>query len=329
LKSGTELVVCAICSLQCQKGICTLVILRDSDITTDINLDSLGVVNQKPGGKSDFTQIIVCNRCFCSGKLVLKNGRYNVNGFGRVPNDLWLSEEMLISTIISFIAVKHSGGGGFSYKQESLGGACFFYQNLLDTLWMLLQGDYKEGVVAVGWVRQGQATNRNAVMLVRIDKVLEFFVEKWKSESYRVQAIQCSNGSWDISRVNTELIPLVQERLLEDSNNITLEAGVADHYRERASHRWPWTVRSSSTQRFFIKLGQGVRVGSGLTSEMYIFMHSFPSLFMNLEHTSSRAKNSPVYPARSWYSVPFKGFVGRFALGLRSMGLLMEFRSQQ
>jgi hypothetical protein len=123
----------------------------------------------------------------------MKYAQWNIHGFGKLDEDVkecWLSEESFVSTVTSTIAVKHCGGGGYSFKQESLGSASFYYHSVLDSMYGLLQECGNDERMAVGWVREGQSVSSGALMMIRTTVVLKVFRTFWTNNStYRVRAM--------------------------------------------------------------------------------------------------------------------------------------------
>ncbi len=89
----------------------------------------------------------------CVAAMEKCNAQWNVHGFGRMDAvDAWLPEQSFVSTIMSTISVKHSGSGGHSFKQESIGPAVFYYHDVLNTMHAFVNECLNEHEVAVGWV---------------------------------------------------------------------------------------------------------------------------------------------------------------------------------
>jgi hypothetical protein len=149
---------------------------------------------------------------------------------------MWLSEQSFVSTIISTISVKHSGNGGHSFKQESIGPAMFYYHDVLETMYTFVRECLDEEKVAVGWVRKGQGTSTKALMMVRVCVVLKLFVKFWsESATYKVQCLQHANEVWSQEKVEMELIPLIVKRAVS-VKYCAYTVG---------QHTWPWKVTSS------------------------------------------------------------------------------------
>ena len=162
--------------------------------------------------------------------------------------DIWLSEQSFVSTIISTISVKHSGSGGHSFKQESIGPAMFYYHDVLNTMHAFVCECLGDEKVAVGWVRKGQGTSGKALMMVRVVVVLKLFEIFWnESATYQVQCLQHAVGSWSVDRVEKELISFIQKKLKEENEIEMLESGNL--------HSWPWKVTSQEAKRFYVQVG--------------------------------------------------------------------------
>jgi hypothetical protein len=156
LELGTTLLCCAVCSELKNVSQFTSLILKDADIPENMNYDEAGILNSNPIANEENTQVRVCKGCFCNGKVFVKHFNWNVNGLGKFTNDLWLSEESFVSTLACSIRVKHSGGGGHSFKQESQGNASFCHQNPLLNIHQILSLFPEEESVDVCWVRKGK-----------------------------------------------------------------------------------------------------------------------------------------------------------------------------
>jgi hypothetical protein len=167
LELRTTLFACAICSELKNAGELMSIVLEKSAIPESVILDGLGIIDVAPLGNGDYCQVYVCSVCCCNGKVYFKHAQWNVHGFGRMDEvDAWLPEQSFMSTIMSTISVKHSGSGGHSFKQESIGPAVFYYHDVLNTMHAFVNECLNEHEVAVGWVRQGQGTNSKALMMV-------------------------------------------------------------------------------------------------------------------------------------------------------------------
>jgi hypothetical protein len=150
--------------------------------------------------------------------------------------DCWLSEESFILIMTSAITVKYCGSGGYSFKQESLGLASFYYHSVLDSMFGLLQEYENKERMAVGWVREGQSVRSGALMMIRIKVVLKLFQTFWTNNStYHVQCLQCVNGFWNTEKVEQQLLPLIERRLCD-----TTTAAAAKIYNKNSNqHHWP------------------------------------------------------------------------------------------
>jgi hypothetical protein len=128
LELRTTLIACAICSELKNAGELMSIVLEKSVIPESVKLDKEGVVNVAPLGNGKYCQMYACSVCFCNGKVYLKHAQWNVHGFGKMDEvDAWLPEQSFVSTIMSTISVKHSGSGGHSFKQESIGPSVFYH----------------------------------------------------------------------------------------------------------------------------------------------------------------------------------------------------------
>jgi hypothetical protein len=271
LKLRTTLYVCAICSERKNAGELMSVVLEKSCIPEAIQLDELGIIDMTPLGNGEYCQMFACDVCFCSGKVFMKHAHWNVHGFGTMDkSDIWSSEESFVSTIVSTISVKHSGNGGHSFKQESIGPAIFYYHNVLETMQGFVRECIKEKEVAVGWVRQGQGTNGKALMMVRVEVVLKLFVKFWsENATYQVQCLQHANGVWSIEKVGKELLPAIVKRLAKKN-----QGNNNKNNNSPQQHSWPWKVTDNDAKRFYVRVGQMVSM-EGI-SEIRLFVQAFP-----------------------------------------------------
>ena len=203
LELRTTLFVCAICSELKNASELMSIVLEKNVIPEMVKLDDLGIIDVAPFGNGDYCQMYACSVCCCNGKVYLKHAQWNVHGFGKMEGtDFWLSEQSFVSTIISTISVKHSGSGGHSFKQESIGPAMFYYHDVLNTMHAFVCECLGDEKVAVGWVRKGQGTSGKALMMVRVAVVLKLFEIFWnESATYQVQCLQHAVGSWSVDRV--------------------------------------------------------------------------------------------------------------------------------
>ncbi len=276
LELRTTLTACAICSELKNAGELMSIVLEKNDIPESVQLDQKGIIDVAPLGNGDYCQMYACSVCNCNGKVYLKHAQWNIHGFGKMDEmDAWLSEQSFVSTIISTISVKHSGNGGHSFKQESVGPAMFYYHDVLSTVHAFIREFLDEEKVAVGWVRKGQGTSGKALMMVRVVVVLKIFVKFWNaSATYQVQCLQHANGVWSVERVEKELIPFIQERLTEQNDIEMVGCGNL--------HSWPWKVTSGQAKRFYVQVGQIVSMEG--VSEVRLFVQAFPCLFPEMTH---------------------------------------------
>ena len=277
----TTLLVCAICSeLKTATQLMSLV-LRKDEVP---ELDECGIVNSSPCRNADFYQLFACDVCYCNGKVLMKHAQWNVHGFGKLEldvKDCWLSEESFISTVTSAIAVKHCGSGGYSFKQESLGSASFYYHSVLDSMYGLLQECENEEKMAVGWVREGQSVRSGALMMIRITVVLKLFQTFWTNNStYRVQCLQCANGFWSTEKVEQQLLPLIEKRLCAAT-----AAAKTNDESSNQQHHWPWKVLDKNAKRHYVKVGAHVTLEG--VSEICMFVQAFPCMFPKMDHEKS------------------------------------------
>lgn len=280
----TTLLVCAICSeLKTAAQLMSLV-LRKDEVP---ELDERGIINSSPCGNDNYYQLFACDVCYCNGKVLMKHAQWNVHGFGKLDldvKDCWLSEESFISTMTSAIAVKHCGSGGYSFKQESLGSASFYYHSVLDSMYGLLQECGNDKRMAVGWVREGQSVRSGALMMIRITVVLKLFRTFWTNNStYRVQCLQCANGLWSTEKVEQELLPLIEKRLCAAPT----AAKLSDNSNQ---HHWPWKVLDKNAKRYYVKVGAHVTMEG--VSEICMFVQTFPCMFPKMDHEKSMQLNS-------------------------------------
>jgi hypothetical protein len=276
LELRTTLLACAICSEKKNAGELMSVVFEKSDIPDMVKLDNLGIIDVAPLGNGDYCQMYACTVCCCNGKMYMKHAQWNVHGFGKMDEmDIWLSEQSFVSTIISTISVKHSGSGGHSFKQESIGPAVFYYHDILNTMHAFVCECVDDERAAVGWVRKGQGTSGKALMMVRVVVVLKLFVKFWnRSATYQVQCLQHANGLWSVERVGKELIPLIHKRLTKQNEIGMLECG--------NTHSWPWKVTSQEAKRFYVQVGDIVSMEG--VSEIRLFIQAFPCLFPEMTH---------------------------------------------
>jgi hypothetical protein len=277
LELRTTLIVCAICSEVKNAGELMSIVLEKNVIPESIKLDEGGIIDVAPLGNRHYCQMYACSACCCNGKVYFKHAQWNVHRFSRMDEvDAWLSEQSFVSTIMSTISVKHSGSGGHSFKQESIGPAVFYYHDVLNTMHAFVNECFDEHEVAVGWVRQGQGTNSKALMMVRVAVVLNLFVKLWaQNTTYQLQCLQHANGAWKPERVETELISLILTREGEEREHEPCA-------REVEQHSWPWKVTSNALKRFYVKIGQIVSTEG--VSEIRLFVQAFPCLFPRMTH---------------------------------------------
>ncbi len=193
LELRTTLIVCAICSELKNAGELMSIVLEKNDIPELVKLDESGIIDAAPLENGAYCQVLACSVCCCNGKVYLKHAQWNVHGFGKMNEmDAWLSEQSFVSTIVSTISMKHSGSGGHSFKQESIGPAMFYYHDVLETLHAFVCECLDEEKVAVGWVRKGHGTSGKALMMVRVVVVLKLFLKFWnESATYRAVSTAC------------------------------------------------------------------------------------------------------------------------------------------
>lgn len=272
----TTMFVCAICSELKNASDLMSIVLEKNVIPEMVKLDDLGIIDVAPLGNGAYFQMYACTVCCCNGKVYLKHARWNVHGFGKMEEmDIWLSEQSFVSTIISTISVKHSGSGGHSFKQESIGPAMFYYHDVLNTMHAFVCECLGDEKVAVGWVRKGQGTSGKALMMVRVVVVLKLFEIFWnESATYQVQCLQHAVGAWSVERVEKELIPFIQKRLTEENEVEMLESSNL--------HSWPWKVTSQEAKRFYVQVGDIVSMEG--VSEIRLFVQAFPCLFPEMTH---------------------------------------------
>lgn len=276
LELQTTLIACAICSELKNASELMSIVLEKNVIPESVKLDSLGIIDVAPLGNGDYCQMYACTVCCCNGKVFWKHAQWNVRGFGKMEEMyIWLSEQSFVSTIISTISVKHSGSGGHSFKQESIGPAMFYYHDVLNTMHAFVCECLGDEKVAVGWVRKGQGTSGKALMMVRVVVVLKLFNKFWnRSATYQVQCLQHAVGLWSVERVEKELIPFIQKRLTEENEVEMLESG--------SLHSWPWKVTSQEAKRFYVQVGDIVSMEG--VSEIRLFVQAFPCLFPEMTH---------------------------------------------
>ena len=277
LELRTTLIACAICSELKNAGELLSIVLEKTVIPESVKLDELGIIDVAPLGNGHFCQMYACSVCCCNGKVYLKHAQWNVHGFGRMDEmDAWLSEQAFVSTIMSTVSVKHCGGGGHSFKQESIGPATFYYHDVLNTMHAFVRDCGDDEEVAVGWVRQGQGTSGKALMMVRVGVVLKLFVKFWmQNGTYRVQCVQHANGTWCEEKVETEVVSLIVKKMAEKRGNGHGASG-------KEQHCWPWKVTRNDAKRFYVKIGQIVSMEG--VSEIRLFIQAYPCLFPEMTH---------------------------------------------
>ena len=284
----TTLLVCAVCSeLKTAAQLMSLVLQKDGIP----ELDKRGIINLSPCGNADCCQLFACDVCYCNGKVLMKHAQWNIHGFGKLDEDIkecWLSEESFASTVTSTIAVKHCGSGGYSFKQESLGSASFYYHSVLDSIYGLLQECGNDERMAVGWVCEGQSVSSGALMMIRIRVVLKLFRTFWTNNlTYRVRCLQCANGLWSTEKVEQELFPLIEKRLCTAA---AVDEEKIDHGNSNQQHHWPWKVLDKNAKRYYVKVGAHVTMEG--VSEIYMFVQAFPCMFPKMDHEKSLQLNS-------------------------------------
>jgi hypothetical protein len=125
LELQTTLHTCAVCSKWKSADELVCVVLEKKVIPEMVRLDDFGIIDVAPLGNGDYCQMYACTVCCCNGKVYMKHAQWMFM-FGKMDEtDIWLSKQSFVSTIISTISVKHSGNGGHSFKQESVGPAMF------------------------------------------------------------------------------------------------------------------------------------------------------------------------------------------------------------
>ena len=177
----TARLVCAVCSEKKQPFKLTTVVVKKTEIPAGVMLDEQGVVSMAPLQKEAFVQFYVCCPCLSNGHVFWKHAEFNVHGLGKQKDEYWWSEELCVATVSVFMAVRHAGPGGHSFKQESEGGVLFAYHNVLGSLWGLLEEGWGDEQVAVSRIREGEGA-KVAKMMIRVKKMLRLFLELWEKQ---------------------------------------------------------------------------------------------------------------------------------------------------
>jgi len=152
-----------------------------------VKLDPLGLVQQLSEGVS----VRACRQCYVNGMVVMKNSFWNVVGLGKFDPNTWLSEENFLAPVLCSIKFKHSGKGGFSFKQQGEGPVSFYFQDTLTNLSNLIQMVQNLPTVipriGIGWVRQGQRPREGGLMVVRLQVVFQQFLALWRNNDIYIR----------------------------------------------------------------------------------------------------------------------------------------------
>lgn len=275
LRLRTDLHVCAVCGERKCAFELTSEVIEAKEIPECVTLDAKGVLSEAPLGRGQYRQLHACDKCLVNGCIYWKHALWNANGLGVLEDSYWLSEEKLVATVSCSMTVRYAGSGGYSYKQESQGGASFMYHNVLASLAALLQEEelLTEEMICMVFIRAGVRVLTEGKMLVRVRKLLELFTTLWtRNDLYRRHCLDCANGSWTEERVQTELLSKMQKRLNQPNQE------QAERARSKTIHHWPWVPDPTWTdlKTFYVQIGSGVDV---FGYEAEVFMQAMPTLF--------------------------------------------------
>jgi hypothetical protein len=272
----TDLRVCAVCSERKCVTELTSEVIKASDIPQGIVLDAKGIISEAPLGRDEYRQLCVCQTCNIYGSIYWKHALWNANGLGVLDETYWWSEEAFVATISCAMTVRHAGGGGYSYKQESEGAASFTYHNVLASLAALLKEEeiILSKLFCIVMTRPGGRVSTDQKMLVRVRQLLKLFATLWTTNDlYRRHCLECANGNWTEEQVQSELMPMVWEQLNQHHQEHDIER---QHWRD--GHRWPWAVDPTwiDLKTFYVQMGSSVDV---LGFEVEVFMQAMPTMF--------------------------------------------------
>ena len=280
LKLKTTFLVCGVCSEKKIASELTSVVIEKNTIPDYVKLDESGVISDCPFGNNEMIQLYACNPCYCNGKVFWRYAIWNVYGLGKLGEEYWLSEELMVATISSSIAVKHGGTGGYSFKQEAHSGASFYYHDVLGTLWMMLaEEEWNEEQIAVTWVKQGQHVNSGAKMMIRVKMVLQLFLLLWKNNNmYQIHCLQCANGEWNEEKVEQQLIPKINNNLSKKKKKPFDKV-----WSNNDLHHWSWQPdpKWSGVKQLFVQIGSWVDDQVGMETEL--LTRAMPTMFSRVD----------------------------------------------